>query len=113
MTTEQADFEVSVDTSRSWRDLIRDNPFDAKKKAPQAEPSERESLMMLAEPAPAQIQEPVNSGNEQPFSVVFEYGDKGNDFADELSRSDKFAQRVVSLGPHDYIDRAEGLDSAA
>ena len=29
----------------------------------------------------------------------------------DMTRSDKFAQRVVSLGPHNYIERAEGLSS--
>ena len=32
---------------------------------------------------------------------------------DELTRSDRFSQRVVSLGPHQYIQRAEGLESSA
>lgn len=29
VTTENCDFEVNVDTQRSWRELIKDNPFTA------------------------------------------------------------------------------------
>ena len=47
VTTEQADFEVNADTQRNWRDLIRDNPFEANQSSLEQEP--RESLMMLAE----------------------------------------------------------------
>lgn len=37
-------------------------------------------------------------------------GDELNDA--DLTRSDRFAQRVVSLGPHNYINQAEGLHSS-
>ena len=30
---------------------------------------------------------------------------------DDLTRSDKFSQRVVSFGPHQYIARAEDMSS--
>ena len=33
VTTEQADFSPSGDTQRNWRDLIRDNPFEANQSA--------------------------------------------------------------------------------
>jgi hypothetical protein len=78
LTTEQADFEVNVD-AKSWRELIMDNPFEANKPAQEQAP--RDSLMMMAEAGPM---EPFPSDDS------------------ELVRSDRFAQRIVSLGPHSY-----------
>ena len=37
----------------------------------------------------------------------------GIDDSEQLTRSDRFAQRVVSLGPHNYINQAEGLHSSS
>lgn len=39
------------------------------------------------------------------------FGDEIDDA--QLTRSDRFAQRVVSLGPHNYINQAEGLHSSS
>ena len=95
VTTEQCDFEVNADTQRNWRDLIRDNPFEANQSAFEQAP--RESLMMMVQ---AENTTHAPTMDSEGFGM---FGDEVNSDTD-LSRSDRFNQRVVSLGPHSYIN---------
>ena len=98
MTTEMCEFEVNADTQRNWRDLIRDNPFEANQSAYEQAP--RESLMMMV-----QADELTHAPTMDSEGFVV-FGDDVNFNDEDLSRSDRFNQRVVSLGPHSYINQA-------
>ena len=77
-TTEQCDFEVCADTQRNWRDLIKDNPFEAAaNQSAQEQFPPRESLMMLAESS--------NKALDSEGFCVF------GDDSEQLTRSDRFA----------------------
>ena len=84
VTTEQCDFDPSNcadDTQRNWRDLIKDNPFEANQSAQEFPP--RESLMMLAA---APVDNSAPTMDSEGFCV---FGDEIDD--SELTRSDRFA----------------------
>ena len=62
--------------------------------------------MMLAE-APQAVQN-VYTSNDNGYEMMLGFVDDEN-----LSRSDRFGKRVVSLGPHQYINQAEGYTDEA